>query len=947
MKRNYAFLLSLLPLSAMGNWFTVTTENLPNTLVVGHKYSDVALKIKNNSKNTIKNLKINGVQSPLGFSLMGSISQCTFLAPGATCTAISSGQYLSNSIGSGKAEWSLNFTDGIEKYTKQVTRKLATTGVIGTITTNIPANVEKEFKYPIAYTFQSLGAEVKNVAVISPTISGLHLTHTCPTTLAPNATCTVSGEYIAPARAIGKTVSLPVTLRYNQGETITLTSHTKVDDIAVSGTVTKALPANTPEGTPVEFAYTFINDSDGNATGVGLKLPLSIGSLRLTHNCGSVLAPRAMCTVSGTYTPSARDVGQTVSIPVTLRYDQGAPVVLATSTTIDDIAVNGKMTKAPPANSPEGVKVDLVYTFTNDSSGNATGVKVRIPPTKGLSLKSNCPATLVPNAACTVSGEYTPTASIAGQTVTIPVTLHYNQGAPTELAPSMKVDDIAISGIYKGGRTNTPEGQTFKLDYIFTNGSSGSATGVKVITPSVKGLRFIGNNCPPTLAPNAKCTVTTQYTAQSSAVGQTISFPATLHYDQGTPVTLTPYTKVTDVAVNGSATQALPTKSVEGFKFKLEYTFTNNSSGTASVTNVSIPSTDGLKLANHCPSFLAPNAKCTVSGDYTPPASAVGQTISLPVTLHYKEGTAVEVPQTTKVVKPTYALITGSIGMPTKNALVRKCTVNPTNGKLQDCTNSAPKGFSGTDGIALNADGTRAFIVIQGQASVFKCNVDPATGNLSACNSTGASNLNFPKGITLNRAGTRAFIVNYDDNTVTGCRVNASTGNFFACSNTGATGTNHPSDITVNPADTRAYIANNRLDTITRCNVDPVSGRFLFCAQTGKSATAGSSDSYSITLNAAGTRAYIATRKTVNQCNVDPATGNFSACKNTGVTNINFPMSIALNATGTRVFIANYGNNTITECSVDPTSGSFSKCANTGATDINRPLKIVLLHPQG
>lgn len=941
MKRNYAFLLSLLPLSAMGNWFTVTTENLPNTLVVGHKYSDVALKIKNNSKDTIKNLKINGVQSPLGFSLMGSISQCKFLAPGATCTAISSGQYLSNSMGSGKAEWSLNFTDGIEKYTQQVTRKLATTGVIGTITTNIPANVEKEFKYPIAYTFQSLGAEVKNVAVISPTISGLHLTHTCPATLAPNATCTVSGEYIAPARAIGKTVSLPVTLRYNQGETITLTPRTKVDDIAISGTVTKALPANTPEGTPVEFAYTFINDSDGNATGVGLKLPLSIGSLRLTDNCGSVLAPRAMCTVSGTYTPSARHVGQTVSIPVILYYAQGTPVALTTSTTIDDIAVNGKMTKAPPANSPEGVKVDLVYTFTNDSSGKATGVKVSIPPTKGLSLKSNCPATLLPNAACTVSGAYTPPASDAGQTVTIPVTLHYNQGAPTELAPSMKVDDIAISGIYKGGRTNTPEGQTFKLDYIFTNGSSGSATGVKVRTPSVKGLRFIGNNCPPTLAPNAKCTVTTEYTAPSSAVGQTISFPATLHYDQGAPVTLTPYTKVTDVAVNGSVTQPLPVYSTVGSKFKLEYTFTNNSSGTASRITVALPSTNGLTLATHCFTSLAPNSKCTVSGTYTPPASAAGQTISFPVALHYKQGTAVPLTPTTKVVKTTYAFITGSNG-----AIVKKCVVDPNTGKFDVCTDSGATGFTPSLGIALNPTGTRAFIVIGSQDYVVECSVDPATGNFYNCLNTLASNLNFPKGIALNTAGTRAFIVNYGNNTVTQCSVDPTTGKFSACKNTGATGINFSSDIILNAAGTRAFMTNTRLATITRCNVNSATGQFSSCAQTGKGATAGSNDSYAITLNAAGTRAYVATMKTVNQCSVDPATGNFSACKNTGATNINFPIGVTLNTTGTRAFITNFSDNTITQCSVDSASGNFSNCANTGATGLNHPMKTVL-HTKG
>lgn len=229
MKKNYSFLLILFPVSAMGNWFTITTENLPSTLVVGHHYTSIIFKLNNTSTNTINNLKIGKVDTPPGFSLVGSFKQCSqSLPPGTSCVLTSAGQYFSNNSRVRTAKWSFDFTDGIERYTKEVARKISPTGVIGRITKNLPANVEKGFQYPLVYTFQSVGAESNNIAIRKPKINGLHLTNNCQSTLASGAVCMIRGYYKPPKSAIGQTINFPLMFRYNQDETIELTPYTKV-----------------------------------------------------------------------------------------------------------------------------------------------------------------------------------------------------------------------------------------------------------------------------------------------------------------------------------------------------------------------------------------------------------------------------------------------------------------------------------------------------------------------------------------------------------------------------------------------------------------------------------------------------------------------------------------------------------------------------------------------
>jgi len=112
---------------------------------------------------------------------------------------------------------------------------------------------------------------------------------------------------------------------------------------------------------------------------------------------------------------------------------------VSSHTTVDDIVINGAITKRLPPTIPQGVPVELAYTFTNRSNGDATGVAVQLP---GVSVSSNCPfsqGTIKAHSSCQVLMRYTPPMSMVGKTKQFPVKLTYNEGAPVVLMAETKV----------------------------------------------------------------------------------------------------------------------------------------------------------------------------------------------------------------------------------------------------------------------------------------------------------------------------------------------------------------------------------------------------------------------------------------------------------------------------------------------------------------------------
>ena len=101
-------------------------------------------------------------------------------------------------------------------------------------------------------------------------------------------------------------------------------------------------------------------------------------------------------------------------------------------------------------------------------------------------------------------------------------------------------------------------------------------------------------------------------------------------------------------------------------------------------------------------------------------------------------------------------------------------------------------GFNNPRGIVLNLAGTRAYITNYGNSgtdanSVSVCTVDPVSKVLTHCRTTG-NGFTKPTGVALNREGTKAFISNGASNgasyfnLISECSVNASNGELTSCS---------------------------------------------------------------------------------------------------------------------------------------------------------------------
>ena len=243
------------------------------------------------------------------------------------------------------------------------------------------------------------------------------------------------------------------------------------------------------------------------------------------------------------------------------------------------------------------------------------------------------------------------------------------------------------------------------------------------------------------------------------------------------------------------------------------------------------------------------------------------------------------------------------------------------------------------------------------------CPVIPATGLLGTCirATAGTASLayNFD-GIVFNSTGTIIYGADQNNN-IYKCPVSAS-GNVPSCVNqlqiNSTTG--YVNRITINPTGTKLYVTYGSTtgspnDSVYQCNVDAL-GNVSTCvnAVLDNPNPFANAKPIGITLNAAGTIAYITNTPTpnvpgtnyVNKCNISPTTGSLSGCIQFTVPG-NYPEGVHLDSTGTRLYVAItlpvVSANSVVICPVDPSTGNLSTCTASGAGTIYTPRDITLL----
>lgn len=261
------------------------------------------------------------------------------------------------------------------------------------------------------------------------------------------------------------------------------------------------------------------------------------------------------------------------------------------------------------------------------------------------------------------------------------------------------------------------------------------------------------------------------------------------------------------------------------------------------------------------------------------------------------------------------------------------CEVRSIDGLLQNCSITASGGvFSNPEAVTIHPSKTFFYVANIGVGGrVTYCTVDSSSGALSGCALTGSSTTAGWDGIAINRDGTLAYVSNANTNNVSYCQVSSSTGALSACASTG-NDFNVPSDLILNGIGNVSYVI-NLANSVSRCDVDGASGT-LDCVDK----IFGFDLPEGIMLHPSGLFAYITNNgnNTVTLCHVRPYTGELSQCHQTGGTFDGFG-NLVFNLYGTRAYIPKLTLDMIVLCDVNLNNGELTGCRDAGATGLSGP----------
>ncbi|KTC69426.1 transmembrane protein [Legionella birminghamensis] len=368
----------------------------------------------------------------------------------------------------------------------------------------------------------------------------------------------------------------------------------------------------------------------------------------------------------------------------------------------------------------------------------------------------------------------------------------------------------------------------------------------------------------------------------------------------------------------------------KGDNRSLTITNTSNYPAYAIHSNFTGTALDGqvVESANTC-AAVAPGANCMIT--YT----AIN-TVVPPTNFPIFGSNTLAVNANISVTSP-FAYITNNV--PSGN--ITQCLKNSVTGELSNCSVMGPfPAINNPSYIVFNQTDTQAYISNSSSNTVTQCSVAPLTGTLTNCTDSIIGGLTNSSGLSLNPTGSFLYILNSSGATpLIKCPIDGvGMINTAGCINSGATppaGQAH-TGITLNAAGTRAYIVNQFQTTI--CDVDPGTGQLIGCVNPPSAAITFANGSLAFYANE--TLAYVAVTSlnSVAKCNV-LNTGVLSGCFTAGgaVTN---PQNIAIDEPNNLIYISD--NLGVSKCQINPVTGNFFDCMVSGAADLNTPDGITL-----
>jgi hypothetical protein len=348
--------------------------------------------------------------------------------------------------------------------------------------------------------------------------------------------------------------------------------------------------------------------------------PLTISSIAATgdyaqtNNCVSPLAAGTYCTISITFTPTA--VGGVSGLLSVDDDASGSPHTVA----LNGIGLGPVATFSPATlrfvSQPVGTTSSLLNTSFGNS-GNAPLTISSILVTGGYAQTNDCLAPLAPEAYCTISVTFTPTAvgDVSG-TVTI---ANDAAGSPHTVA----LDGIGLGPVVSlSAPTLNFEGQalgTTSTPHTLTLGNSGN-TPLSITGITASGDYAQTNDCVSPLDVGASCTISVTFTP--AAVGGLSGTLSITDDASGSPHT---------VALNGIGLGPLVTLSPASLSFAGQLVgatspaqvITLSNAGNAPLTISTITASGDYAQTPDCGGSIAAGANCTVAVTFKPTAAGI------------------------------------------------------------------------------------------------------------------------------------------------------------------------------------------------------------------------------------------------------------------------------------------------------------------------------------
>lgn len=435
--------------------------------------------------------------------------------------------------------------------------------------------------------------------------AGFHQTNSCGSSLAPNASCSISVTFAPTAQGA---VSGTLTVNSN--------APGNPPSFSLSGTGTASVAALSPSS--LSFTSQLVGTA-GPAQPVTLTntgtASLNISSISASgdfaqsNNCSASLAAGANCTINVTFTPTAFGA-RSGTLSISDDALAGSPQTVTLSGIGYTLSAAFNPTSRTFASQRVGT-TSSAQTVTLTSTGSATLSISGFVVSGDFSQSNNCPASLTSGASCTVSIVFAPTAR-----GTRSGTLTLNSNAPGT-PPAVSLSGTGVAPV----ASLSPASLTFAAQTLSTTSSSQNVTlsNTGDATLDISSITASGdfaqtNNCGTTLSGGSHCTVSVKFTPT-------------------VPGTRTGTLTVTDDAVNGSSQSTSLTGTGVDFSLSVSpssVTVTHGSSVNATVTVSAVggPFNSSVNLA--CSAGLPKGASCSFSpGGVTPGSSSATSTIKI------------------------------------------------------------------------------------------------------------------------------------------------------------------------------------------------------------------------------------------------------------------------------------------------------------------------------